>query len=444
MLSYFRSAPRPRARRRSAAAPSMALEGRVLLAGVAGDPPDGKVDPNDFFEEPTGIGFNIPLPQTEGPEGCIEMPPEGGTAGVPGGRPVQALTPDGAVTTRNPNANVPLPPGSVTADPAETVQIDPNAPTELEELESIAVSIEEGANQIGEAIRNGSVSPGGTTTAVLGSLAGSVVEAVGSGIAGLVNTPNGVIDTAEGAVETYHEHGGGLNGTALAAGGVLGTNGIGEAIEGHTLEGEPLTPMERLQRGAEGTATAAGTFALRPRPAGRLGNGSGGNAPGGGSHSGAPSGAPSGGGTHSTHNTLEGGTSVPGDGSSHHTLEGADPDPPGGPYEPVDTFGGGTGGAETGGVETNVPTSGRKFNQIERRGWTRESIDTTVKDPHTTREAHNRATGNPATAYFNKDGSHVIRDDVTGDLVQLSDRNDPGSWTPDPSIENPYTPGRSE
>ena len=92
------------------------------------------------------------------------------------------------------------------------------------------------------------------------------------------------------------------------------------------------------------------------------------------------------------------------------------------------------------GISTNVPTSGRKFNQIARRGWTRDGIDQTINHPFTTRPAFNKATGNPATAYFNRDGSHVIRDNVTGDLVQLSDRLSPGSWIPDSVIINPYFP----
>jgi Colicin E5 ribonuclease domain len=91
-------------------------------------------------------------------------------------------------------------------------------------------------------------------------------------------------------------------------------------------------------------------------------------------------------------------------------------------------------------ITTNVPASGRKFNQVARRGWTPDAIDQTVNNPFTTRQAVNKATGNPATAYFNKDGSHVIRDNVTGDLVQLSDRLNPGSWIPDSVIVDPYIP----
>jgi RHS repeat-associated protein len=88
----------------------------------------------------------------------------------------------------------------------------------------------------------------------------------------------------------------------------------------------------------------------------------------------------------------------------------------------------------------NIPTAGRKFNQIERRGWSDAGIRETVQTPHATRAATNKATGKPATAYFNRDGSHVVVDDVTGDLVQLSDRTNPRAWVPDPTIQDPYLP----
>jgi hypothetical protein len=47
-------------------------------------------------------------------------------------------------------------------------------------------------------------------------------------------------------------------------------------------------------------------------------------------------------------------------------------------------------------------------------------MDDVVKKPYTTREAINKATGNPATAYYNKAGDYVVVDNVTGELVQVS------------------------
>lgn len=77
--------------------------------------------------------------------------------------------------------------------------------------------------------------------------------------------------------------------------------------------------------------------------------------------------------------------------------------------------------------------------QMGRRGWSESSIDDVLNNPFTTRGATNRATGNRATAYYLRDGSYVVRDDVTGDVVQISDRFDP-DWVPDRSIVDPYRP----
>ncbi|WP_207651226.1 colicin E5-related ribonuclease [Papillibacter cinnamivorans] len=77
--------------------------------------------------------------------------------------------------------------------------------------------------------------------------------------------------------------------------------------------------------------------------------------------------------------------------------------------------------------------------QMNSRGWTNDSVKSTVDDAFTTQKTTNRATGNPATVYYNKDGSHVIIDDITNEVVQVSDRFDP-NWRPDSSIVDPYKP----
>ena len=60
--------------------------------------------------------------------------------------------------------------------------------------------------------------------------------------------------------------------------------------------------------------------------------------------------------------------------------------------------------------------------------------------PETIEAAHclrSRANGNPTTAYAHDAGDYVVRDDVTGNLVQISDRSDPNR-VPDSSITGPY------
>ncbi len=93
--------------------------------------------------------------------------------------------------------------------------------------------------------------------------------------------------------------------------------------------------------------------------------------------------------------------------------------------------------APIGTLSTKIPTEGRKFNQLQTRGWDQSSIDELVNGPVHTSPAVNRASGNPATAYFDDAGGYVVRDDLTGDLVQMSDRFDP-DWIPDSSIVDPY------
>lgn len=77
--------------------------------------------------------------------------------------------------------------------------------------------------------------------------------------------------------------------------------------------------------------------------------------------------------------------------------------------------------------------------QLAKRGWDPQLIDDVLNNPYATRPSTNRATGNSATAYFRQDGSYVIRDGVTGDIIQVSNKNDP-NWIPDPAIHNPYRP----
>jgi filamentous hemagglutinin family protein len=79
------------------------------------------------------------------------------------------------------------------------------------------------------------------------------------------------------------------------------------------------------------------------------------------------------------------------------------------------------------------------LDQLVERQWTIEAIIDTIDNPYTVRVSTNKFTGNTATVFYEKDGSYVIVDDGTGDIVQISDRGDP-NWIPDPRIINPYRP----
>lgn len=78
--------------------------------------------------------------------------------------------------------------------------------------------------------------------------------------------------------------------------------------------------------------------------------------------------------------------------------------------------------------------------QMERRGWSDERIKNTIREPSQTGETVDQRTvggekrNEPATAYFREDGSYLVRNDRTKEIVQLSDRNDP-NWVPDDRIQ---------
>lgn len=52
----------------------------------------------------------------------------------------------------------------------------------------------------------------------------------------------------------------------------------------------------------------------------------------------------------------------------------------------------------------------------------------------------NKATGNSTTVFYTQQGSYVIVDDITNEIVQISDNIDPSTWAPDSGIIDPYIP----
>ena len=87
---------------------------------------------------------------------------------------------------------------------------------------------------------------------------------------------------------------------------------------------------------------------------------------------------------------------------------------------------------------SSAKSSAKIASQMTTRGWSHASIKEAVNNPFTTRVSKNMATGNPATAYYLKDGSYVILDDYTREIIQLSNRLD--DFIPDKNIINPYRP----
>ncbi|WP_062050485.1 colicin E5-related ribonuclease [Bacillus sp. JCM 19034] len=75
--------------------------------------------------------------------------------------------------------------------------------------------------------------------------------------------------------------------------------------------------------------------------------------------------------------------------------------------------------------------------QMNNRGWNDNLVQNTLQNPQrtqVTRDTRNRPDGtrnnDPATAYIREDGSYVVRNDRTGDIVQVSNRNDPNWVSP--------------
>lgn len=68
--------------------------------------------------------------------------------------------------------------------------------------------------------------------------------------------------------------------------------------------------------------------------------------------------------------------------------------------------------------------------QLAKRGWSRSSVDDAISNPTrtvSTRDTRHLPGGgrnnDPATAYYSRDGGYVVRNDRTGDVVQVSNRN---------------------
>jgi hypothetical protein len=88
---------------------------------------------------------------------------------------------------------------------------------------------------------------------------------------------------------------------------------------------------------------------------------------------------------------------------------------------------------------TKLLGPGTKFgekiaDQLTERGWTKALVQSTIDNPIRTaprRDTRHLPGGSrmnePATAYYGKRGGYVVRNNRTGDIVQVSDRTN-SSW----------------
>jgi hypothetical protein len=75
--------------------------------------------------------------------------------------------------------------------------------------------------------------------------------------------------------------------------------------------------------------------------------------------------------------------------------------------------------------------------QLAKRGWTKDLVQSTIDKPTRTvpwsDTRHLPGGGrmnDPATAFYGERGGYVVRNNRTGDIIQVSDRTDPGWKAP--------------
>lgn len=110
----------------------------------------------------------------------------------------------------------------------------------------------------------------------------------------------------------------------------------------------------------------------------------------------------------------------------------------GGRYCAPRGFGAAPTAAANAGARLEIQIGTKMEGQMAKRGWTQESVEDLIANPsrtvptRDTRYLPNGARRNdaPATAYINRTGGYVVRNDETGDIVQVSNLNDPNWKSP--------------
>jgi RHS repeat-associated protein len=86
-----------------------------------------------------------------------------------------------------------------------------------------------------------------------------------------------------------------------------------------------------------------------------------------------------------------------------------------------------------------VITYGQKIaKQMPKRGWSDKDIKDVISNPAKTTKWSDYKTGDSVTYYYGRDGHYVVVNDRTNEIIQVSDRLDPG-WI-DPTTNLPIDP----
>jgi len=81
-------------------------------------------------------------------------------------------------------------------------------------------------------------------------------------------------------------------------------------------------------------------------------------------------------------------------------------------------------------LKGSLKYSSKITRQMSRRGWSKEQVASTIRNPHTTAKGTTRA-GESVTAHINKDGSYVVVKDATQEVIQISDKTRPWNFPTD-------------
>jgi RHS repeat-associated protein len=73
--------------------------------------------------------------------------------------------------------------------------------------------------------------------------------------------------------------------------------------------------------------------------------------------------------------------------------------------------------------------SSKIASQMERRGWTEEQMLDTILNPVKTHSVWDLSTKQPATAFVRSDGGYIVVNDISGEIVQISNYSKP-TWQP--------------
>lgn len=87
--------------------------------------------------------------------------------------------------------------------------------------------------------------------------------------------------------------------------------------------------------------------------------------------------------------------------------------------------------ARAGASDSSLAYPTKITTQMSKRGWTPALVEQTMRNPAQTYPVWDYTSGTKqaATAYARADGSYVVVNDSTHDVVQVSDRGDP-DWKP--------------